>query len=87
MWKQWELEQGLTMMVSDDVVLSRFNRSKKHHQCSKHRNESKSSSRERLVKESFAAGSSKSNGDRYFVLVQSVNILIKIKVKLSSFLI
>lgn len=64
MWKQWELEQGLTMMVSDDVILSRLNRAKKHHLCSKHRNESKSTSRERIVRESFAAGSSQSDGDR-----------------------
>lgn len=44
MWKQWELECGLTMMVSDDDIIKRI---KKNHQCSKHRRRDKSRSRER----------------------------------------
>lgn len=89
MWKQWELEQGLTMMVSDDVILSRLNKSKKHHQCSKHRNKSKSPSREseRVFKGSYAAGSSKSDVDRYFglsafqTILKYQNILFDLKYK------
>lgn len=39
MWKQWELECGLTMMVSDDDILKKIN---KNHICSKHRRRDKS---------------------------------------------
>ncbi|XP_071042976.1 uncharacterized protein NKAPD1 isoform X2 [Parasteatoda tepidariorum] len=33
MWKQWEIERGLTMMVSDDDILKKI---RKNHRCSKH---------------------------------------------------
>ncbi|GFT45179.1 MADF domain-containing protein [Nephila pilipes] len=42
MWKQWELECGLTMMVSDDDILKKI---KKNHQCSKHRKRDRSRER------------------------------------------
>lgn len=64
MWKQWELERGLTMMVSDDLILRRV---KKHHQCSKHRRKSKSRSRERtdrIPRNSNEAGPSNIAADR-----------------------
>ncbi|GFY55190.1 uncharacterized protein TNIN_340581 [Trichonephila inaurata madagascariensis] len=42
MWKQWELECGLTMMVSDDDILKKI---RKNHQCSKHRRRDRSRER------------------------------------------
>lgn len=69
MWKQFELERGLTMMVSDDAILNKA-KSKKHHlhQCSKHRKREESASKEHSVKANRvanAAGSSKGTINRY----------------------
>jgi len=60
MWKQWELERGLTMMVSDDVILGK---SKRHHQCSKHLKRSKSKCKERECKVREVVSSASSSKD------------------------
>ncbi|KAG8187783.1 hypothetical protein JTE90_025821 [Oedothorax gibbosus] len=68
MWKQWELECGLTMMVSDDDILKKF---KKKHICSKHRRRDKSQEsckRDSKSSESLtmsSAGPSKADSDRW----------------------
>ncbi|CAL1291595.1 unnamed protein product [Larinioides sclopetarius] len=66
MWKQWELECGLTMMVSDDDIIKRI---KKNHQCSKHRKRDKSRTRDssrsknEITKVRHGAGSSNDRWD------------------------
>ncbi|GBM02228.1 hypothetical protein AVEN_108789-1 [Araneus ventricosus] len=66
MWKQWELECGLTMMVSDDDIIKRI---KKSHQCSKHHRRDKSRSRDgsrskyEMAKIKQGAGSSNDRWD------------------------
>ncbi|XP_054719686.1 uncharacterized protein NKAPD1-like isoform X3 [Uloborus diversus] len=61
MWKQWELECGLTMMVSDDDILKKI---KKQHQCSKHRKRDKSREHERCKRKTESKAST-SRGDRW----------------------
>ncbi|GIY20653.1 uncharacterized protein CEXT_207131 [Caerostris extrusa] len=62
MWKQWEKECGLTMMVSDDDILKRI---RKNHQCSKHRRRDKSRNRDKYKAGKSPGSSAGSSKDRW----------------------